>query len=196
LARGESVNSRRIHQPPDVLLFSYPIGTGPGIKTDYQNFVVTTPSARIMLKLSFIWWQSLTGQATPAAPFFDSTLGGALANGLWLAGAEQVDTGQYAPATNYVGTVGPAATPAFTTVPLDAAGSPTICLNGFSADFQGGQDAVMGQMKSAVTAYAGSRGMKISMRARWEPVGTDICDKEWSELVARMSISTGSTVKY
>src|SRR4029077_8907119 len=118
--RGGNPGSR-IYQAPDATLF---------VVTDHvaiaaqparvAPFRVVTPSARIALKLSLLFWQNVPANRGAIDPFLFFGAGPQLSWGLWLASADRNTLGIYASHTNLVGTIGPLNnTHTYQTIPVD-----------------------------------------------------------------------------
>lgn len=195
--------TNRIYQASDALLFSYPIGlTTSAPQTDYAPFIVTTPSARAALKLSIIFWQQITGQPNAIPLYMDATLGGAIQNGIVLQTADRNAAGGYTATGNLVGLLGPSRTlfnHTYQRIPVDTNGAANVqTLGGYSYTIQDSQDAIVGVLQNLFLSnlIAAAHGMNISLRARWEASGSDICEDEWAVLVSRMLITAPQTKFY
>lgn len=194
----------RIYQAPDALLFTIPIATNVLAQAArVAEFAVTTPSSRVQLKLSVIFWQNVTGQPSAIPnyldPFFWSVGVAAprVNTGLYLATADKDPAGNWRATTNIVGTIGPSATAlgpihTYQTIPVDGptTGTPQQTLNGYSQTFQDGQDAIVGAVQNQIVNDMGAahHGLNITLRARWEAQGTEICEDEWESLRQKMQL--------
>ena len=200
MSSNRLIQKQRIYQAKDALLFSVaPAQPVVGPISDVAEFQVTTPSARIALKLSFIWWQPVTGQPSAIPKYFDATISNRFASGLFVATADVDETGGFRPTANVVGLEGPTILHTYQTVPIDC---PSIgvggnTLAGWSQTFQDMQDGIIGVLKHEILSVGsiGSthHGLNVSLRARWELVGAEMCDDEWSELRSQMSVNAPQT---
>ena len=192
----------RIYQAPDATLFIVTDHVAIAAQAaKFAPFRVITPSARIALKLSLIFWQNTPAPRGAIDPFL--WFGGApqLSWGLWLAQADRNTLGIYSPLTNLVGTIGPLNNAhTYQTIPVDgpttATGQQT--LQGYTITVQDGQDAVMGVVQNQIlqNISAAAFGMNLALRARWEAVGTEICEDEWQDLRQKMAVNVPETIIY
>lgn len=194
---GTVPKSSRIYQPPDAMLFKIPAATAVLLEAaaDIAEFQVTTPSARVALKLSILFWQDVTGQPSAIPNYLEASLNGKITTGLYLATADKDPVGNFRQTANIVGTIGPANTGhTYQTIPVDVTGAlGQQSLAGYSQTFQDGQDAVVGAVSNQVIANpsmgGGHHGINISLRCRWELVGSEMCDDEWTYLRGLMRIA-------
>ncbi len=192
----------RIYQAKDAQLFRLPIAFNAGIQgPDFAPFKVTTPSARIALKLSVLFWQD-AGQVTPL--YLDPAFGTRMTTGLFLATADKDTTGFYRPTANLIGAIGPNAGSSeslhtYQQLPLDVQNlANTQALHGFSITVQDLQDGLIGTISNQILSAMGAahHGLNITLRARWEVVGSDMCEEEWSDLRSQMSLLVPDTKVY
>jgi hypothetical protein len=193
----------RIYQAPDATLFIVTDHTAIAAQAaKFAPFRVVTPSARIALKLSLIFWQNTPAPRGAIDPFLFVSSAPTLSWGLWLAQADRNTLGIYSPLTNLVGTIGPLNNAhTYQTIPVDgpSTGLAQQFLQGYTITVQDGQDAVMGVVQNQIVGLgvgAGSFGMNLALRARWEAVGTEICEDEWQDLRQKMVVNVPETVIY
>ena len=214
-----ALEKSRIYEAPPALLFEIPAGFVPTIDsfdlgvppvqqwTGYkqQNFVVSNPSARVGLTLTVVLWELNTG--TGSASFvFDATMSGRMITALWLATAAKVPMG-WAPLTNLAGSIGAGSSgiygPNAQTIPIDASYPLAVTsrvgyLQGFQLDIQGGHAAVMGALQNRVigSLVGTHHGWNATLYARWEAVGSEICDGEWAHLKSLMKVDPPQPFRY
>jgi hypothetical protein len=192
----------RIYQAPDATLFIVTDHVAIAAQAAKQApFRVITPSARITLKLSFIFWQNTPAPRGAIDPFLFFGAGPQLSWGLWLAAADRNTLGIYAPYTNLMGQIGPLNNAhTYQTIPIDgpttAIGQQT--LQGFSTTIQDTQDAIVGVVQNQVlqNISAAAFGMNLALRARWEVVATEMCEDEWQDLRQKMAVNVPETIIY
>ena len=191
-----SAKSSRIFQPADSPIFRTPPGTVSVPQGGlYVNFTVPTPSARVMAKVCLFYWNQQTGlpfpNSFPPDPACGFTFGPV---GLLMWTAEKTTTGFYVPLANLFGSLANAVEQS---IPLDLTMNPGgfYGTSGVSLDVQGGQDAVQGRVHIPVClGYVTQNGINISLRVRYELVGSDMCQDEWDSLVAQMVVQCSAPV--
>lgn len=186
------VAGTRIFQPKDILLFRAPPGTIGVNAAQIVFFTIPTPSARVAAKIALIWWQQLTGQSgnagTVGSPPNNNVDSGVNASigpmKLNLFSYELAETGIVSPTVDLVGALQLFAPQ---NVPIDAASGVQSGLAGFSTDVQGGQQGVGGMLwPGATTGYTTRLGINVSLRVKYELVGSEMCQDEWDSLKALM----------
>lgn len=180
---GNAPHRVRVWTPPDVPLVRCAIG---GTLTNaFVQFGFPTPDARILLKLSILFYREVTGQTFPVVVPFDSTLNGQNVFSLSVQSADRAPTGAWLPTKNIVG-AGRSSSLTMQQIPLSTPFLNVDNLDGFSIDIQGGQEAVVCAFQ-AVSAVVQPQGLVIIARARYNLVQAEMCDDEWEAAKAQMS---------
>lgn len=174
----------RIYQPSDVPLARVAIGSAGG--NTATRFVYPTPDARIALKISILFYQEVTGQPSANLIPFDLGIASSTASySLSLQGADKGPTGAWIPCTNLLGAG--QSTGQQQQIPLAFSATVIDNLNGYSQTIQDSQDAVLGFFFATLGAFP--KGLTVMARARYNLVGSDMCDEEWDSAVAQMTPS-------
>lgn len=176
----------RIYQPDDITLVRLAPNGATTIGSADVSFTLPTPDARILLKVSVLFYQeaSNSGLVIP----FDTTLTNQIQWGLSLQAGDKIGAGQYVPTTNILGAGRqfPGTTQAIPFA-IDTV-QPRNNLCGVSVDVQHGSDAVMGEFQMLFNgSLVGTKGVTAVLRARWNAFGTELCDEEWRWAQAQMS---------
>lgn len=166
----------RPSQPLALLNIKPGAATPPAAGVTYTvPIVLPTPDSRLTLSFALV-----VTQPNPTTMPFDITIAGTLQHTLWLADAifDTGGSGLLIPVVNLVGTR--AAPQVF---PTDIA----IC--GYGDDFQGGQDALMGEYSLLSPAgLAIVNGLRVALYVSYEATESEICDEEWSQIVSDLGI--------
>jgi hypothetical protein len=190
--------SSRIFQPKDFPLWKTPLAGVIGVNGGNSiYFTIPTPSARVLAKVAFFYWIPTTGQgATAVSPntainFNQSSQLSPNTLQLWT--AEQAETGWWINTGDLVGVTAVGGQ----NLPLIQL---PIASSGLSLDIQGGQSGIGGVVNIAstvgYTVQNNGGGVTLSMRVRYELVGSDMCDDEWAALTNKMQISCPGPVVF
>lgn len=204
--QNKAAATTRIFQPKDNLLFKAPpqnCGPNGAGQAQLVRFAIPTPSARLLVKLAIIFWPPLAGQSGPLLGPPDNPVDVFLQNSIFqpwkllVYTAEQAESGWLIPTGDLVGTL---LAINGQNIPVTATASGSVGVSGFSLDVQGGQDWVAGALivPPMLVGYAAPSctGLNITLRVRYEALGTEMCEDEWRTLTSKLQVQCSPTIVF